>query len=479
MILQGNSFHIPLRDNSVHCVITSPPYWGLRDYGIEEQLGLEKTPEEYVTNMVQVFREVWRVLRADGTLWLNMGDSYAGSGGPGSQYDNKSTAKFKDKFTKYVNPNRGDCGLKPKDLVGIPWHLAFALQADGCVDYKAVKLIEDIRNKILNKYDNQDIPSYVLTVLDTLDAEYHQAKGNSWYLRSDIIWGKPNPMPESVSGSRWERHKIKINDGPRTKTQWNQGKGQSIHCEPIWEDCLGCPECEKNDGLVLRMSAGRPTKSHEYIFLLTKSPAYFFDQEAIKERSIDPESLNGRRKRNDDKFVGQKFSDTRAGFSKIEEGKIYSTRNIRTVWEIATQPFSGAHFATFPQELVRRCLFAGTSEKGVCPKCGGPWVRMVDSKSIPTRPGYSTKREGMETEIQGVNKRFRLIPETKTLGWCPSCKCGEGIAIPATVLDPFFGAGTVGIVAQKYNRKFVGLELKWEYCQMATKRIKNENIAFI
>jgi len=211
-----------IEPGTVQTCVTSPPYWGLRDYGEGGQHGLEETPEAYVANMVEVFRAVRRCLRDDGTLWLNLGDSY------------------------------GD-----KQLIGIPWRVAFALQADG------------------------------------------------WYLRSDIIWHKPNPMPESVTD--------------------------------------------------------RPTKGHEYVFLLSKSGRYFYDADAIRETSVDKESHAGRNKRNPDKFTqaGVK-SEIRDGFANIRAGTTYPKRNKRTVWTITTRPYSGAHFATMPPQLAELCIKAGS-----------------------------------------------------------------------------------------------------------------------
>lgn len=250
-ILQGNSLDVlkTLPDQSVHCCVTSPPYYGLRDYGADGQLGLESTPEEYVSNMVDVFREVRRVLRDDGTLWLNLGDTYSGSGNGAAHYpDSVNGTKQSTNKGTVDKPNipRGRIpdGLKPKDLVGIPWRVAFALQADG------------------------------------------------WYLRSDIIWHKPNPMPESVTD--------------------------------------------------------RPTKAHEYIFLLSNSERYYYDHEAIKEDAI----YGGLR---EDKPRGSfqgKFEDM--AFRAIRE-----KRNKRTVWTVTTQPYSEAHFAVYPPKLIEPCILAG------------------------------------------------------------------------------------------------------------------------
>ena len=296
-------------DEFIDCCVTSPPYWGLRDYGVSGQLGLEKTPQEYIAKMVEVFREVRRVLRSDGTVWLNIGDSYIGGGRGGKGQCGKGSFEESryEQGCKIGLPTGKVDGLKPKDLCLIPFRLAIALQADG------------------------------------------------WYLRSDIIWHKPNPMPESVTD--------------------------------------------------------RPTKSHEYIFLMSKSAKYYFDQEAVREDSIDPESYNGRRPRNAPSMY---FKDPKnlKNFGSIKDGKLpygmtYKKRNIRSVWTIPTQPTREAHFATFPEALIVPCIKAG------CPEGG-------------------------------------------------------------TVLDPFFGSGTTGIVAKKLQRKWIGIELNAEYIKIAEKRIEKE-----
>ena len=224
--------------------VTSPPYWGLRDYGVEGQLGLEPTPDAYVTAMVEVFREVRRVLAEDGTLWLNLGDSYCG-GGRGCEVKGWEAGEKKNKIAPIETP----LGMKAKDLVGIPWMLAFALRADG------------------------------------------------WYLRSDIIWSKPNPMPESVTD--------------------------------------------------------RPTKAHEYIFLLSKSARYYYDADAIAEASTG--------------VSGGGFSENTAraqlnhGAMRLRRPEDTGFRNKRSVWNVATQPYPDAHFATFPEALIEPCILAGSA----------------------------------------------------------------------------------------------------------------------
>jgi DNA modification methylase len=326
-----------LPDGSVQTCVTSPPYWGLRDYGVEGQIGLEQTPEAFVAALVGVFVEVRRVLADDGTVWLNLGDSYAGSGKGPSNEGSKQRTNVGSLVLNHRNPAQFasgqaptewlsvPAGLKGKDLVGIPWRVAFALQADG------------------------------------------------WYLRADIIWSKPNPMPESVTD--------------------------------------------------------RPTKAHEYIFLLSKSARYYYDAAAIREPyaastltqfekpyegqatkdyvAAGIQNPSAIKKRITDKRRGHGrrhagFNDCWDAMPKDEQQ--ITGANKRSVWHIATQPYPEAHFATFPEALIEPCILAGS------------------------KPGQ-------------------------------------------TVLDPFNGSGTTGAVAIRHQRNYVGIELNAAYVQLARKRI--------
>ncbi len=319
-----------LPDECVHCCVTSPPYWGLRDYGVAGQIGLEKTPEEYTARLVAVFEEVRRILRKDGTLWLNLGDCYSSYFSKRSSWDPSGT-KQQSNNGSLAAPSREVRGLKPKNLVGIPWRVAFALQAQG------------------------------------------------WYLRQDIVWNKPNPMPESV------------------------------------ED--------------------RPTRAHEYLFLFSKSEKYFYDYKAVLEpvaalaenkRRQSAVSLSFAREVSEPDRPGQTRSQHRVSRSGNKQRKTGaergcpagtgsnvrssipwegSLRNRRSVWTIATEPFPGAHFATFPTALVEPCILAGSPMGG-------------------------------------------------------------------TVLDPFFGSGTTGLVARQLRRQWVGVELNPEYCDLALRRVQ-------
>lgn len=322
MILQGDCVQVlkQMAAESVQMCVTSPPYWGLRDYGVDGQLGLEETPEQFVESMVSVFREVRRVMKEDGTLWVNIGDSYASAAK--NRNPEQATRRtglrggFATQEQSLHQKSKVVAGLKQKDLAGIPWMLAFALRADG------------------------------------------------WYLRQDIIWHKPNPMPESVTD--------------------------------------------------------RCTKSHEYIFLLSKSKTYYFNQEAIKEPAAyfrpngqvkSPHGQSFRKSGNLERKQRPSSDSVDRGHQAGSVPWEGNTRQKRSVWTVATKPFSEAHFATYPPLLIQPCILAGS------------------------RPGD-------------------------------------------TVLDPFFGAGTTGLVAQNNERKYIGIELNPEYIEIARKRLSGSLFGF-
>lgn len=390
-ILEGDCLDTlkTLPDQSVHCCVTSPPYYGLRDYGHDGQIGLEQTPEEYVTKLVDVFREVRRVLRDDGTLWLNLGDSYnaAGRSGHGTrqgakQGTNRASANGSD-HTRPIVAN-----LKPKDLIGIPWMVAFALRADG------------------------------------------------WYLRQDIIWHKRSPMPESVTD--------------------------------------------------------RCTKAHEYVFLFAKSEKYYYDHEAVKEpvERVQPPRRFGRKEYGEAQVTGGfqgarqvalktgQGTETSAGnhFGRVFGGE--NTRNKRSVWSIAPQPYSGAHFATFPEALVTPCVLAGTSAHGVCGLCGSPFERDVlrvvgSSTDCPKTQASRQARGPVGSGTVGQSGGGRINGYSINRGWVATCTCGAPVQ-HSLVLDPFMGAGTTALVAVKNGRRYLGCELNPEYIKIAEKRIRKE-----
>lgn len=429
-----------LPDNSVHIACTSPPYYGLRAYGTDPQvwggdptcehvwsvsagyvghrgnrgqvpqskwkvnttypqhtnapqatctrcgawrgeLGQEPTPELFIEHLVEVFREVRRVLHPSGVLWLNLGDSYnaAGRSGHGTrigykQMTNRASANGSD----WCRPN--DESLKPKDMLGMPWRVAFALQAAG------------------------------------------------WYLRADIPWIKRNAMPSSVRD--------------------------------------------------------RPSSALEYVFLLSKSKDCFYDQEAVKlpaakidDRANKPRHFNADRAHN--------YNSNTYGRYDVGDGETRQRRNTDWFFEsweglydegdgplafvVNINGYDGAHFATWPEALVRPMILASTSAKGCCPKCLEPWVRIVERDRKATRPGRNTKVKGDST-VEGNRDPERHVTSTRTVGWEPGCDCDAGEPIPSRVLDPFSGSGTTVAVAAKLGRHGIGIDLNAEYLEMARKR---------
>lgn len=411
IILQANALHIPLADNCVHVCVSSPPYWGLRSYlqrddplkGLE--LGREGTVEGYIENMVLVFREVRRVLRDDGVLFLNLGDSYAGGGS-----------------------DRGGRGLgshKPLDLCNIPHRVAQALQVDG------------------------------------------------WYWRSTIVLSKVAVMPESVSGWRWVRHRVKVANLRKRTTDWaknsgnrsgDAGPGLSMNPWARWEDCPGCPTCEQNDGLVLRRGAWRPTTAQEYLFMLTKSPRYFCDEIRVKEAAIHA----GERKVMGSKSLSRRsavaMGVTPSGNALADAITVKSTRNLRSVWSLSPEPLSLGHYAAFPTGLVKRCLEIATSPKGCCPRCGSQWAPIVNTVTDePIEYGGKRRETGFDPNSPFVGPDL--------LGYRPTCSCPSHQPVPAVVFDPFMGSGTVPLVADRMGLRGIGLDLNATYCQMARRRL--------
>ena len=369
--------------DSIQCVVTSPPYWGLRDYGIDGMIGLEPTFQEWLDRMIEVMREVRRVLRPDGTVWLNIGDAYASGKGtcfnPGGGKESLEASKKEAGVYPLDRHNKSAIsamGFKPKDLLMMPARLAIALQADD------------------------------------------------WWIRSDIIWLKPNPMPEAVTD--------------------------------------------------------RPTSTYEHIFLLTKSARYYYDGDAVRETVI-PDPRDSKWGSTEQTSRHNHAHDLRAGMSQVrtqKDGFVRmsnpSGRNLRNVWTISTQPYPEAHFATFPKALPMKCILAGTSERGCFPECGAPWERIVERGLINT--GKSAKRGKRRDDLDHRIEWGTIhgITNNKTLRWQPGCSCGIADPVPCTVLDPFLGSGTTGLVAMKLDRRFVGIELNPEYMELARKRIEPE-----
>lgn len=400
-IYQGDSRLIlsQLEDESVHCSVTSPPYFSLRDYGAKPSewpevsyspmpglpeitipaqsaaLGLETTPEAYVGHLVLVFREVYRVLRDDGVLWLNLGDTYAS--GEVGRHDSVQGRQINGKpvTSKFATRQRRNLqtGIPRKNLLGIPFRVAFALQADG------------------------------------------------WYLRCDVLWQKKNGMRESVTD--------------------------------------------------------RPTRVHEYVFLLSKRPRYFYDHYAIKEPAKTRTDQSGKFVRQNGKTTNLVIPGQSATVHREErEDRILVGRNRNSIWPLATAQFPGPHFAVMPESLVELCIKAGTSERGCCPACGAPYRRIVkrsDPQPAPRNPNpvLPYTAGGMNNHGLGATT-LHMVRTEVTVGWQPTCTCNASDPVPCVTLDPFGGAGTVGLVSERLGRAAILCELNPEYAQMAAERIR-------
>jgi DNA modification methylase len=364
-----------LPDGCVHCVCTSPPYYGLRDYGIAGQIGLEDTPRRYVERLVEVFREVRRVLHPSGCAWVDLGDSYAGGGGGNYTKGTRNTSE--QNLTNVRNREEwlDNAGLKAKDLIGVPWLTAFAMRDDG------------------------------------------------WYLRQRVVLCKVSPMPESVRD--------------------------------------------------------RCTTATEELFMFTRQPRYFYDQDA--ERVPWSDNRNG--------FSGVYQNSEEPCSRRRQDGSYRSDdglcqppqtdgRNLWNWWLWRPEGFAEAHFSTFPTWLPSRCIRLGTSEHGVCPACAAPWRRVVQRERKPTRPALSGKmvgRDAPEPICTGNRDPQRHCTVRRSVGWEPSCQCQRDDVVPAVVFDPFSGAGTTVMVANRLGRRGIGCELNPEYVEMSRRRIANDD----
>jgi DNA modification methylase len=463
-----------LPDASVQMVVSSPPFWGLRDYGtgrwdggdadcdhlktpnarassglrndgrehkgpyegekatrtgtpytdvcgkcggrrVDQQIGLEDDPQTWCDRLVAVYRECRRVLRDDGVMFIEIGDSYAGAG-PQRRDTGPSEWGTRGGKDGPASRDRRSNEIKSKDLVGAPWMLAFALRNDG------------------------------------------------WYLRADCIWSRPNPMPESVTD--------------------------------------------------------RPTKSHSYVFVLTKRARYFWDSDAVRESAGDSNASRIAAKERNPGVIGERVPNVvdadNPHYSQLAHRGVHGVgtqftqsapgRNLRSVWEIATEPTPFSHFATFPQRLVERCIRAATSEYGACAACGAPWRRITEREAVPHpnggHQGRNAKGDARGMTDMSMNPRFNW--RVSTAGWEPSCACnGEFVTIekehladdgtylgsetirvyqpripladhprePCQVLDPFMGSGTTALVARRLRRRAIGIELNHEYLEIARRRL--------
>ena len=429
-LVNGDVFHIPIESGTVHSCITSPPYWALRIYkgGASDQLGQEQNVDCkshtcgvcYVCRTVAYSREIKRVLRSDGVYFLNVGDSYSGSGGLNYAAYNANVGVFRNSSRDMPD------GLKPMDLVGVPWRVALALQEDG------------------------------------------------WTLRTALPWIKYNAKPEPRFGWRWTKHLIYKRDEEREEKiaaevaekgllRQLAGKNNKPRDESLTVECPGCKECDPNGGLVLRAHSWRPVMAHEYIFMFVKSDRYFCDDFVIRV----PTDAGGER--------GYRTSDLwrESALEAIDDlydcatggGLMYGDDDVPLAL-VANTANDGSnqsvHFAKFPERLVEPLLKASTSDGGVCSRCGSQYTRVVG------RGGERVVRRSATDNNPYYRPRNTQI-EYVDLGWKPSCSC-DADSRPALVFDPFVGSGTTLAVARRLGRRAVGMDISPLYLREEASR---------
>ena len=495
MLIQADALYLPYPSNYFHAIVTSPPYWGLRKYAGDQgiitggdrscehefdkrkyytmrgagksgseafseagednaqrikdsrwnedsvcakcgayraPLGLEATPERHIERMVEVFREVWRVLRPDGVCWLNYGDCYGGSGG--GHKDNTGQSGLGFSSWEAERGVQSPKAMMPGNLMLMPHRLAIALQADG------------------------------------------------WIVRNDLVWFKRNPMPESVAGWRWERKKIKTGretaDWDDLPKGWDVGEGS--------HDAIGQGNYRENedrertvatfeysDDYVLRKSSWRHTRAHEYVFMLCKSMKYFCNQEAVRE-----EALPASHKRASYGYKHIEADDHNRygdGFMRSDGKPItLAGRNPRSVLDVPTAPYKGAHYATFPPKLIAPLIRASVPRR-CCPECGMAWAPVVDRTFIPQTD------VSLEKGIKGADNQKPAAPENRWDGtprgtnentvtdYRPTCECGVTEHEPGIVLDIFGGSGTTGMVAKELLRRWVVMDISRPYLDEQSK----------
>lgn len=430
---------------SAHCVVTSPPYFGLRNYGHAGQIGLEATPAEFIAALVEVMRHVRRVLRDDGVAWMVLGDSYAATGGHTGQGESSQRKGRSNVDQQNRGTTRAPEGVAPGNLLMIPARVALALQADG------------------------------------------------WTLRQVVTWAKVAPMPESVSGTRWERCKARVGVDPKRvrKSATNAGSFNEIGGnvperdapQPIYAPCPGCPRCAATDGYVLRRGSWRHTSATEQALMLTKGMGYWADQEAVREANSSPEQAVHNQRyakpyaayddRTGPNGTGQPGNTNNTG---IHSRPGPGGRNPRNWVTPSPSPFPGSHFATFPPALIEPFIRATCPAK-CCPTCGAGWAAVVErptqAASVAGKKTQAKRDAGLVTQFSGYADGS-TGPNIVTVGYRPTCACPPADPVPGVVLDPFLGAGTTGLVADRLGRDCVGIELNPDYARMAAERIRAE-----
>jgi len=407
-----------------HCIVTSPPYWGLRAYLKADdplksfELGSEATPAEYIENMVAVFRECRRVLHPTGVLWVNIGDTYSGTGGTNSPGSPGRTARVRNTIIGCQGRGRAVVGYKPNEPIGIPDMLKNALRADG------------------------------------------------WRHRDTIIWHKISPMPASLAGWRWERHQQRTwpdaDIDTTTELRWDRQNGRDFG-KPAIVYCPGCDKCRDNGGYVLRKGQWRTTPAHEYLFMFVKSDRYFCDAASVKEPASSATIARNQYTRITPTTDAEQYA--------IQHDHEFTgvTRNPHSVQTWSTEPCKFGHYATYPSALPRFCIKAATSPKGCCPHCGMPWSPVVDHvKATPRQNDDYIKGSG-RCDFNGGGSWTDAKMDCE--GYRQSCQCPFHEPIPCRILDPFAGTGTTLAVGVELGCEATGIELNPVYIPMIEERM--------
>jgi DNA modification methylase len=429
MLVVGDAALIPLPDKSIHCIMTSPPYWGLRKYAGDQgddPLGLEATPERHIERTVLWAREVRRVLRDDGVFWLNYGDCYAAHGRYDAKYESSNPnrgAPSALNSEKYGEDRPGYRGVQSGNLMLMPHRVAIALQEDG------------------------------------------------WIVRQDLIWYKRNPMPESVAGWRWERSKKIVKDETRGATDYKNNAYFPPQRDHHGDSPTGFaqPEYEYGDDYVLRKSSWRHTRAHEYVFMLVKDMQYYCNQEVVREE-LAPETNDRYKYEFSPVWTENKDNADPAGggyrgdstFSRPSAG-----RNPRSVLDVPTASYKGAHYATFPPNLIAPLIRASVPRR-CCSVCGQAWAPVVN-KTMIDAGSWSDEAGKKRADAPGAkvspSSIFRTgeIAQKNVVDYRPTCNCGCEESVPGIVLDPFAGTGTTGMVAKELGRRWIAMDISMPY----------------
>lgn len=469
------------------------------------ELGSEPTPEDFIRHLTSIYRELKRVLRNDGVFWANIGDSFASGKGtcfnPGG---NENSLQRDCKESGGLPLDRGNkstlakSNLKPKDMIGIPWALAFSLRADGAASPQTMYTVERIRSALLDDYDTwNDVPKNTKRTIEDLDEEWMKAQKGGWYLRADLPWVKRNSLPSSVTdrpGSSIE-HIFLFSKSPKyyydhiatmqqSSESYNKDKRpRGIIRQKVNENT----KYDRNDPQYAKIEITTDTinintlqKANVNFLPSGNNGAIIFDsQEQMQEKirkqdGTGNNTYTGFNARYEPNSLGLRYMRDSDFFFKTWQGLLHNEDGEPVALVINPKGYKGAHFAAFPVQLVEPLILAGTSDHGVCPHCGAPWVRQTKKGEFHNQSWGGEHVKGQEA-VGGVGETSCLKTggtyEIITVDWKPTCTCDLD-PIPATVIDPFSGSSATGVACKLHNRTYIGIELNPEYVKLGEKRIK-------